>query len=95
MFRTYAYKVIPFGMTNEPSHFQRVLDPMLRDKINTNMFVYLDNILVATGRREDHGHILEWVLDRLTKFGWRGKFEKCEFCRQKNYTYAMSCQVMG
>jgi Reverse transcriptase (RNA-dependent DNA polymerase) len=83
MFGTYAYKVIPFGMTNAPPYWQRILDHVLRARNNTNVFVYLDNIMIATETRKEHADVLEWVFDRLTTFGLRGKFKKYEFYQQK------------
>jgi Reverse transcriptase (RNA-dependent DNA polymerase) len=70
MYGTYKYKVIPFVTTNPPSNFQRELDHVLREKLNTKVFVYLDDILIARETMEGHHQVLDWVPTRLTDFGF-------------------------
>jgi Reverse transcriptase (RNA-dependent DNA polymerase) len=66
-------------MIHTPSYFQCTLDHVLQEKNNTNMFVYMDDILIATETRLEHAKTLESVFKKFTEFGLRGKFEKCEF----------------
>jgi hypothetical protein len=43
---------MPFGMNNTPSTFCRAMSRLLKwllDKYPTELFVYMDNILIATG----------------------------------------------
>ena len=42
----YEYLVMLFGLTNAPAIFQALVNDVLRDVINLNVFVYLDDILV-------------------------------------------------
>jgi hypothetical protein len=47
-------KVLPFGMNNAPSTFCRAMSRLLWPLLNkypTELFVYMDDILIATGRR--------------------------------------------
>ena len=45
-FGLFHYKVMPFGMRNAPSTFQRVMDYLLKDLPGVS--VYLDDILIFT-----------------------------------------------
>jgi Reverse transcriptase (RNA-dependent DNA polymerase) len=48
MYGTFCNRVLLLGTTNAPSHFQRFLEFILSGMLNTNVFVYLDNIMIAT-----------------------------------------------
>jgi hypothetical protein len=77
---------MPFGMSNAPSTFccamSHLLKPLL-DKYPTELFVYMDNILIATGDNiERHRQITHEVLDLLEVESYflcpaKCKFEQC------------------
>ena len=53
----YEYSVMPFG-ANTLAVFQALVNDILRDVINLNVFVYLDDILVFSEALEEHvGHV--------------------------------------
>lgn len=45
-FTTPGYQVMPFCLTNAPVVFQTLGNDVLRDMLNTFVFVYLDDILI-------------------------------------------------
>ena len=77
----YEYLVMPFGLTNAPAVFQALVNDVLRDVINLNVFVYLDDILVFSETREEHVAHVRLVLQRLLENRLYAKAEKCEFHR--------------
>lgn len=42
----YEFVVMPFGLCNAPATFQRLMNTVLREKLDQCVTVYLDDILV-------------------------------------------------
>ena len=77
----YEYLVMPFGLTNAPAVFQALVNDVLRDIINRNVFMYLDDIPVFSETLEEHVAYVRLVLQRLLENRLYAKAEKCEFHR--------------
>jgi len=63
----YEYTVMPFGVTNAPSVFQRHLINILAEKIDRGVVVYIADILIYSKTEEEHIELVRWVLQRLTE----------------------------
>ena len=75
---------LPFGLTNAPSTFQRVMERTLSDL--SNCLVYIDDIIVYSKNYDEHWERLIAVFDRLKKAGFLLKPSKCKFFQNKvNY----------
>jgi len=74
---TYAWNVMPMGLMNAPSTFQRAMDKLLGDLPFVR--VYLDDIIVFSESIEEHLEHLEVVLDRISKYNLKIKIAKCHF----------------
>lgn len=79
-FGHYEYKVMPFGLCNAPATFSRYMSRLLSDL--PNVFVYLDDILIASPDKESHLQHLRSVLTRLKNEGLICKRKKCFFLQE-------------
>lgn len=72
---------MPFGLTNSPATWQRLIDTVLGADLEPFVFVYLDDIIIVTQTFEKHLEVLGEVLNRVSQAGLTISAEKCEFCR--------------
>jgi Reverse transcriptase (RNA-dependent DNA polymerase) len=79
----YQPNVMYFGLTNSPPTFQKTMDRLfcpLKDKYPGMLFVYMDDILIATN--DDlplHQQIIHDILDLLEAESFFLKPSKCKF----------------
>lgn len=77
---------MPFGLSNAPSTFVRLMNEIFSDFIGKFVVIYLDDILVFSSSREQHLNHLEQVLRRLHDHKLIINLEKCTFM-QKELTF--------
>jgi Reverse transcriptase (RNA-dependent DNA polymerase) len=68
-FGSYKYRVMPFGLCNGPSTFQRYINEVLWDDLNKCYSVYMDDILIYSKNRKEHVSQVRAILDKLHKAG--------------------------
>ena len=68
---------MPFGLTNACSTFSRFISEVTSGI--DNIFVFLDDILIATATEEEHWETLRVLFSRLREFGLVINVNKCEF----------------
>ena len=76
-FGLFEYKVMTFGLRNAGQTFQRYINQALGDM--DFVFVYIDDILVASANPEEHETHLRVVFQRLKEFSLRLNPSKCQF----------------
>ena len=74
----YEYSVMPFGLCNAPSTFQRCMELIMRGLQWNILLVYLDDIIVIASNFDEHIERLDEVFSRLLKAGLKMKPSKCE-----------------
>ena len=74
---------MPFGLTNEPSTFMRLMNHVLRAFIGNFVVVYFDDILVYSKSLDEHVEYLRCVLAVLRNEKLYANFQKCTFCMEK------------
>ena len=76
----YEWNVMPFGLCNAPSTWQRFMYAILQGLTNRICLVYLDDILIFSGSDiKEHLHHVSLVLDRLTQHNLKLNPDKCKF----------------
>jgi len=75
----FEFLVMPFGLSNAPASFQRLMEKILGDLWWKGVLVYLDDILIHGQTVEEVLEKLEIVLSRLSKAGLTLNLDKCDF----------------
>ncbi|KAL2248349.1 UNVERIFIED_CONTAM: Enzymatic polyprotein, partial [Sesamum indicum] len=65
----YIWNVLPMGLANAPQIFQRKMDNLFKDYFEF-MFVYIDDILIASKNRKEHIKHLQIFSDACYKEGF-------------------------
>ncbi|KAL2642779.1 hypothetical protein R1flu_010366 [Riccia fluitans] len=63
----FAYLVMPFGLKNAPSTFQRVVTTAFKEYLNDFMQTYLDNFTIYGSRTDHLGHLRK-CLEKCRRF---------------------------
>ncbi|WKX98818.1 hypothetical protein Q1695_014030 [Nippostrongylus brasiliensis] len=79
----FEFTVLPFGLSTSPAEFQRMMDRVLGEHKDREVFVYIDDILVATEAEERHQEVLAGVLQALRNANLKLKPQKCVFMEKE------------
>jgi hypothetical protein len=80
---SYKSRVLPFGLTNGPSTFQRFMNETLWDFLHKFAVAYMDDILIYSQTKEEHICHVKQVLQKLREAALQADIKKCEFLVQK------------
>ena len=75
----YHYTVMPFGLKNAGTTYQRMMTRMFRDKIGHTVEVYIDDMVIKSKQEVRHVEDLREVFEVLRKHRLRLNAEKCAF----------------
>ena len=59
---------MPFGLINAPATFQAMMNTILRDFLDHEVVVYLDDILIYSKNEEEHIALVKKVLAQLEEY---------------------------
>ena len=69
--------VMPYGLKNVPSHFQRSMNLLLADLLDKCVLVYMDDILIYSKMADNHVAHVKAVFECLAAKNWHVKEKKC------------------
>ena len=72
-----------FGLTNAPTVFMDLMNRVCRPFLDKFVIVFIDDILIYSKSKEEHGQHLRQVLETLRAERLYAKFSKCEFWIRK------------
>jgi hypothetical protein len=73
----YEYNRLPFGLTNSPATYQRLMQDILGDLHLKTCLIYLDDIIIFARTFEEHLERLEQVMQRINEAGLKLAPKKC------------------
>ena len=79
----YQYRRIPFGLTNVPATFQRLMGKLFSGRKWDFVFAYLDETLIASQTVEEHLDHLQKVFQQLQESGLCLQPSKCMFATKE------------
>lgn len=79
----FVYCRMPFGLCNSGATLCRLVDRVIGCDMEPNVFVYLDDIIIATNTFEEHCRCLKEIARRLNESGLTISIEKSRFCMRK------------
>lgn len=77
-FGLFEFLRMPFGLRNAAQTFQRFMNEVVKD-LDFPVFVYIDDILVASKNEEEHKQHLKLLFQKLSEFDIKIKSSKCIF----------------
>ena len=78
-FGHFEYLVVPFGLTNAPAVFMRMMQDIFREYLDYFMIIFLDDILIFSADPIEHEKHVKLVLQKLRDSNLYAKLEKCSF----------------
>ena len=73
----YHYKVIPFGLKNAGSTYQRMMTRMFESQLEKNIEIYIDDMVVKSKMVSEHVGDLRAIFEILRKYKLRLNASKC------------------
>ncbi|GKB54808.1 putative reverse transcriptase domain-containing protein, partial [Tanacetum coccineum] len=75
----FELQVMPFRLSNAPAVFMDLMNRVCNPYLDTFVIVFIDDILVYSKDKEEHGKHLKIILELLKKERLYAKFSKCDF----------------
>nr|GFA13155.1 putative reverse transcriptase domain-containing protein [Tanacetum cinerariifolium] len=78
-YRHYEFQVMSFRLTNVPAVFMDLMNRVCKPYLDKFMIVFIDDILIYSRNKEEHGEHLKTILKLLKDEKLYAKFSKCDF----------------
>ena len=79
----YEYNKMPFGLSNSPATYQRLMEECLGDLNMKICVIYLDDLIIFSNSFEQHLERLDIVLTRLQQCNLKLSADKCYFFQER------------
>jgi len=79
----FEWVVMPMGLSSAPSTFQRAMNSLFHDLLDSGVVVYLDDVLIYARTREEHDRLLRIVLQRLHDHSYYASLDTCQFAQER------------
>ncbi len=73
----YEFNVMPFGLCNAPSTFQRLMNQVFKNHIGKICLAYLDDVTTYSATEEQHKIDVRSILNCMRKAGLKLNWKKC------------------
>ncbi|XP_076930017.1 uncharacterized protein LOC143594639 [Bidens hawaiensis] len=77
--RTYCYKMMPFGLKNAGSTYQRLMDKEFKSQIGRNLEVYMDDLVIKSKTEVTMLKDIEETFKKLRSISMKLNLGKCFF----------------
>jgi hypothetical protein len=77
----FQFQRLPYGLSNSPASFQRLMDIVSRNLTGKERWVYIDDVIIFSGSIDEHERRLERVLQRFEKANVRLQPQKFFFAQ--------------
>ena len=84
----YHYKVMPFGLKNAGSTYQRMMTKMFEPQLGKNIEVYIDDVVVKSKVVFEHVGDLQSIFEILREHKLRLNASKCSFVWDQENSWA-------
>jgi hypothetical protein len=74
-----CYQVMPFGLKNAGATYQRMMQNYLESQIRRNIQVYIDDVVITTGKEESLINNLRKIFENLNRYKLKLNPTKCSF----------------
>ena len=74
---------LPYGLSNSPASFQRLMDSVLKNLTGTECWIFLDDLILYSDTAEEHARRLANVSERFRKANSQLQPGKCVFAKDK------------
>ncbi len=78
-FGLFQFNIMPFGLKNILTLFQRMINHILQKYLDDFVIVYLNNIIIYSKTFEEHVKHITKVLEKLKEANLMIKLRKCKF----------------
>ena len=91
----YEWVVMPMGLTNAPAMFMQTIKNLLLDMLDSDVAVFLDNILMYSCMVDKHFTLLEKVVVHLHQYTFYYKLKKCSFLHNSTMFIGFNVMLEG
>ena len=74
---------MPFGVTNAPATFQRMMNELFKEELDHFVLVYLDDILIFSKTLKEHIEHIRQALEKLREARLFARLHKCAFFQKR------------